>query len=288
MISRKIFVVILVLALVTMACGVNVNLPLRDIKTGPTQTEEIRVPGLADPSQVAQVTLGFGAGELKISPGAGSDLVSGIATYNVEDLRPEVSVEGDNVNVDTGDLSIEGIPSFNRDFINEWDLQLGEGAMELIINAGAYKGSLDLGGLALQSLEVNDGASDVDLTFSEPNSGEMGTFLYKTGASNVELRDLANANFEVMTFKSGAGDYTLDFSGELKRDATITLDAGLSNVTVIVPQGVSARVLFDGGLTNVDISGDWEKDGSQYVLDGSGPQLTFNVNMGAGQLELRN
>jgi hypothetical protein len=237
---------------------------------------------------VAQVTLGFGAGELKVSPGAGDDLVSGTATYNVEDLRPEVSVEGDNVRVDTGDLRIEGIPSFNRDFKNEWDLQLGEGAMELTINAGAYKGSLDLGGLDLQSLEVNDGASDVDLTFSEPNSGEMSAFLYKTGASNVELRDLANANFEIMTFKSGAGDYTLDFSGDLKRDATITLDAGLSNVTVIVPQGVSARVLFDGGLTNVDISGDWEKNGNQYLLDGSGPRLTFNVNMGAGQLELRN
>jgi hypothetical protein len=99
---------------------------------------------------------------------------------------------------------------------------------------------------------------------------------------------LANANFENLVFKGGAGNYQLDFSGELKRDATATIDAGFSSLTVIVPEGVSTRVFVDGGLANVDVGGQWEKSGDEYTLSGEGPRLTINVNIGAGGLTLRN
>jgi hypothetical protein len=160
--------------------------------------------------------------------------------------------------------------------------------MNLLINAGAYKGEFDLGGLSLQSLRIGDGASDVRLDFSAPNKVEMDSLRYNTGASHVELTGLANANFETLVFKGGAGDYKLDFSGELKRDATVTIDAGFSSVTVVVPEGVAARVFVDSGLSNVDIGGNWEKSGNEYSLAGEGPRLTINVNIGAGSLTLRN
>jgi hypothetical protein len=116
----------------------------------------------------------------------------------------------------------------------------------------------------------------------------MDTLRYETGASSVRLSRLSNANFERLEFKGGAGEYKLDFSGDLQRDATVTIDAGVSSVVVIVPQNVNARLLFDGGLTNVDLSGAWERDGNDYIQPGEGPRLTINVNMGAGSLELRN
>ena len=68
----------------------------------------------------------------------------------------------------------------------------------------------------------------------------------------------------------------------------VTVDAGLSSVTIIVPEGVSARVFVDGGLANVDVGGDWDKLGNEYELSGAGPRLTINVNIGAGNVELRN
>jgi hypothetical protein len=267
---------------------VNIDLPVRDVKTGPTVTDEINVPAPAASGDVTRLTLGFGAGVLRLSPGEDDALVSGTATYNVEDLKPIVTTDGDQVTIDSGDLEIRGIPDFGDNYKNEWDLNLGSEPMDLTINAGAYQGIFDLGGLSLSSLEISDGAADVDLEFSEPNLIEMDSFQYKTGASNVVLNGLANANFETLSFKGGAGDYTLDFSGELKRDATVTIDAGISSFKVIVPEGTSARVFFDGGLSNIDISGDWERDGNDYVQAGDGPMITINVNMGAGNLELRN
>jgi hypothetical protein len=89
-----------------------------------------------------------------------------------------------------------------------------------------------------------------------------------------------------MIFKGGAGEYTLDFSGELKRDATVSVDAGLSSIKIIVPEGTAARVIVDRGLANVDIDNGWEKSGNDYSTTGEGPRLTINVNLGAGNLEL--
>ena len=54
------------------------------------------------------------------------------------------------------------------------------------------------------------------------------------------MTGLANANFSTMIFSSGAGDYTLDFSGDLQRDATVTITTGLSNLKLVVPKGVAA------------------------------------------------
>ena len=114
----------------------------------------------------------------------------------------------------------------------------------------------------------------------------MSVFRYETGASNVKLTGLANANFNNMTFSSGAGDYTLDFTGELKRDATVNLSSGLSNLIVVIPEGVNADVTVEGGLANVSAGSGWHQNGNLYSQQGSGPTLTFIIKMGAGNLTL--
>jgi len=53
----------------------------------------------------------------------------------------------------------------------------------------------------------------------------METLRYVTGASNLKLSNLANANFASMIFEAG-GNYSLDFSGELRQDAVVTIEAG--------------------------------------------------------------
>ena len=286
MLNKKVFLAIIALALVSMACGVTINLPVDQITTGPTQTEEINVP--APQADTVNLTLTFGAGELNLQPGAEAALVSGTATYNVTAFKPKIKVEKQQVRLETGNLDLHGFPNINTEEIkNKWDFKLGDQTMQLKINAGAYRGDMDLGGLALKSLEVNDGAADARLNFSEPNRIEMEMLRYTTGASNVKLLSLANANFTSMIFRSGAGDYTLDFSGELQRDAVVTVESGFSQLIIIVPEGTSAKVLFKGGLTNVDVSGGWKKSGEAYVMGSGGPVITLSLDMAAGNLVLR-
>lgn len=286
MYRNRFVAIFLVLTLATMACSIDINLPITQLETGPEQTDQILIEAPESTGETIDLFLEFGAGELNLEGGAGDSLLEGEAVYNVPDFEPTVDAEGPRVGVRQGNLEIEGIPKFEDDVTNVWNFLLGDAPMNLEIDAGAYRGNFDFGGLSLLSLEISDGASDVDLEFSSPNQVEMDEFTYRTGASDVRLTGLANANFEDMTFRSGAGNYILDFSGELQRDARVRIESGISTVRINVPDGVSAVLEFDGGLTNIDPGKGWVRDGNAYTHAGEGPTISIEVTMGAGSLEL--
>jgi len=268
-----------ILTLATIACRVNIDVPDK-LTTGPEVTDQITV---ATPlSEEARLKISFGAGELRLSPGAQDALVSGTATYNVADFKPQIIENEGSVEIKQGDFKTLDVV----DLKNEWDLKLGQTPMELEINAGAYKGIYEFGGLALTNLTVKDGASQVEASFSEPNQTEMTVFRYETGASNVELTGLANANFSTLIFNGGAGNYTLDFSGELQQDATGRVESGFGDLNLVIPENVDARVTVEGGAVNVNHSSGWSESNDTYRQDGTGPTLTIVVKMGAGNVTL--
>lgn len=275
--NAKIILAILILSLASLACGFTIDLPERQ-EPGPDVEESITVQ---DPeSDQTRLSISFGAGKLKLSPGA-KNLVEGTVVYNVPDLKPEVIEAGSNIEIKQGNL--DRLPLF-KDIKNEWDLQLGDMPMDLVISAGAYEGTIELGGLALRSLEVKDGASNVDLSFSESNPVDMSILQYATGASDVKLTGLANANFSTLTFSGGAGNFTLDFSGDLQKDGVVTIDSGLGNVSLIVPEDVNARVTVESAAVNINAGSGWSQSGDDYTQKGQGPTLTFIIKMAAGNL----
>jgi hypothetical protein len=275
--NAKIISAILVLALASLACGFSLDLPERQ-SAGPDIEESITI---ADPnSDETRLTISFGAGKLTLSPGT-ENLVEGTAIYNVEDLKPTVEKSGSNIEISQGDF--RRLPPLNG-MKNEWDLKLGDTPLDLTVQAGAYDGTLELGGLALKSLTVRDGASNVELSFDEPNQTEMSILRYETGASDVKLTGLANANFSTLTFSGGAGNYTLDFSGELQRDAVVTVSSGLGNMTLAIPEDVDTVVTVEGTAVNITHGSSWAQNGKQYTQSGSGPTLTILVKMAAGNL----
>lgn len=278
---RRIFVILAVLALVSMACGFQVNIPEAPTP-GPTVTEEISVP-YPDTTGTPVLIIGFGAGELNLSPGADA-LVSGTAQYNYPVLKPKISTTGAVVKLNQGNS--EGAVNLPAQIENTWDLQLGAEPVNLQIEAGAYKARFDFSGLALTSLSIKDGASDVKLKFTEPNQAVMSLLSYETGASNVTLEGIGYASPASFTFKCGAGNYKLDFSGELTQNMTAKIDAGLGNVTLVIPEGVPAQVTVEGGLSNITTGSGWSQEGNTYTQQGSGPMITILVNVGLGNLTL--
>lgn len=280
--KAKILIPFLVLALASMACGFNFELP-RAQKPGPEVTDQIVVP-IPDADET-RLKLSFGAGDITLAPGAEKDLVEGTATYNYEQLKPVIESTDGDVEIKMGEMEFNGLPVFDE-LKNEWDLKLSDEPMALSIDAGAYNGTYELGGLSLTSLTVSDGAASVEMSFSELNQSEMSIFKYETGASNLKLTGLANANFSTFDFSSGAGDYTLDFSGELQRDASITIDTGLSNIILVIPEGVNAVIKVDSGASNVNAGPGWDQNGDTYTQEGDGPTLTFVVSIGAGNLTI--
>jgi len=280
--KAKIVSAFILIALASMACGINIDLP-KVPTPGPLVTDKIEVPNPG--SDEARLNLSFGVGDLTLSPGAEKNLVEGTATYNYDEFKPVVNTKGRDISIQMGDIEFKGFPAFDE-LTNEWDLKLGDRPMELVIEAGAYDATYEFGGLSLTGLSITDGAADVKLSFSEPNRSEMNLLRYETGASNVKMEGLANANFSALTFKGGAGDYTLDFSGDLQRDAAVTIETGLSNIILVIPEGINAVISVESGVSNINAGPGWEQDGDRYSIEGEGSTLTIIVEMGAGNLSI--
>ncbi len=280
--SKAILVAVAALAAASLACSVDMGLPR--LRTGPTETVTVNEP-LPTGEDEVNLTINMAAGKLSLS-GGGEGVLEGEIRYNVAEWEPEIENTGDQVTVTQGDDNdtIGGIP--DNDVINDWNLKLGDIPYRLTVNAGAYDGSLDLDGVPLRSLTVHDGASNAEVQFNSLNPEAMDELRYETGASSVKIIGLANANADRVVFTSGAGDYELDFSGDLQRDMDVSVNSGVSSVHIVVPAGTNVVVNLDGGLTDVDLDGGWSQSGDRYELSGSGPTITIDVDMGVGSLTL--
>jgi hypothetical protein len=272
---------IVAITFMLLGCSLTVNVPT--VETTTTKVFEVSQPIPAN-VDTTSVQIDMGAGRLSIASGT-TQLVEGKISYNVANWEPKVSTNSNGVIISQDHSTNVGIP--NNEIKNNWDLKLGETPIDLTISAGAYEGNIDLSGLSITNLEINDGASKAVVRFDSLNPVEMQNLVYKTGASQVDLLGLANANTSNVSFESGAGDYTLDFSGDLQKDMNVHISSGMSNTEIIVPEGVNVVVEITGGLSNVDLTGTWTVNDSTYTT-GSGP-LTIHiyVEMAMGNLALK-
>ncbi len=278
--NKKIIFLLVVILMTSLACSVNVDLP--KITTQDQQTFVIDVP-IPDDRDDSELEISMGAGTLDLV--GGSDVwISGEINFNVPMWKPEIYYNDNGVRITQKTDDEFGIPDDN--IKNEWEIQLGDHPIELEINAGAYQGDLDFSGIPITTLSINDGASQSKITFDELNPVEMKALHYKTGASQVDLIGLGNANVENIFFDAGPGSYTLDFSGDLQRDIDVEINYGLGDMKVIIPKGIPVTVSVDGGLNNVELRGTWNVSGNEYSLEGSGPRISIDVELGLGNLQL--
>ena len=269
------------LALAMLACSFTVNVPTVD--TGVSETYEINESALTD-VETNKISIEMGAGQLNISGGATS-LIEGTIEYNVDEWVPSVDRSSDEITLSQTTDSNIGIP--DGDILNRWDLKFGDYPINLELATGAYEGDLNLSGLSITNLYISDGASKATIRFDSLNPVQMDELIYKTGASDVELLGLGNANVSEISFDSGVGSYTLDFSGDVQHDIDVRVESGMSDMTIIIPSDVRAIVVMSGALSNVDATGTWTMSGTTYECGSSGPLITINLDMAVGNLNLR-
>ncbi len=282
---KALLVVTSALALLAIACsGFTVSLPnVQELTLGPTQTTTLDEP-LPSGVEPVKVSLTMGAGQLNVQGGA-QQLIEGSVRCNVPAWKIVVERAADSIDIRQESPDGYTAPTTGS-IVNEWEVRLGNHPIDLNLSAGAYRGNLDLSGVPLRNLEVLDGASESEVVFSSPNPERMEELSYRTGASTVTLRGLGFARAKQVTFVSGAGTYTLDFTGVSSEPTRVSIRSGVSTVRLIVPADAHARLSLGGGLREVSTSGNWTGSGDFYNVAGDGMDLDINVDMGVGQLIL--
>lgn len=277
---KPFFLLITILMLASLACSININVPDLNFRVGPTETLNINESA---PDSPARLVVAMGAGKLNVTGGS-SQFVSGSIRYNVDAFKPKIRRFGSELRIEQDEKAFPS--AIGNDRINEWNLQLGNIPVDLTFEAGAYEGKIDLSGVPITRLQFNDGAGSNKVEFTRPNPETMEQLSYNTGASQIELVGLGYANFERMSFSGGAGDFSLDFSGELQHDSSVDISGGAASFEIVIPEGMRARIIVEGGLNNINPSGTWTVNDKVYESTGEGPLLTITVDMGLGNLNL--
>jgi len=244
----------------------------------------------------AQLVVRFGAGHLEMGPGTRRALVAGEALYNNELFAPTVRAEAGRTVLSAGDGRLElreFIDSWSKvkDHLNRWELELAPVPTELELELGASSATLELGGLPLRRLRLSQGAADLTLSFDRPNPVEMSSLSYGGGAARCTLLGLANANTSRIEMAGGAGAFHLDFSGRLRRDLSVKVEAGAGEVTLAFPEEADVEVVTHTGLALVDFRGTWSRPSEALyrhlgARPDRGPRITVDAAVLAGKLRL--
>lgn len=175
------------------------------------------------------LTLGYGAGELRLS-GGGSDLVAVKSTHQDVDLQRVVR---------SGNTAAVNVRSNtpNPAFVTasrSWDVRVpSDIPVALTLDLGAGDFNVDLRDVMITRATVNNGASDLTIGLPTPK-GEV-PFTISTGASSVTLEAPLGVHYRVTTtggLNSITGTQETAGYAAARDRLTITISAGVSSITI--------------------------------------------------------
>jgi hypothetical protein len=208
--------------------------------SGPSRTESRSID--LDKSEMVKVELKMGAGELNVRGGS-PKLMEGEFTFNRPTLKPDVHYDATGFR---GHLLVEQ-PSHAHQVGNSkyrWDLRLNdEKPIDLVVHFGAGEGRLDLGSLALRSLEVHMGVGElrVDLRGNPKNSysvnihGGVGeaTIYLPEGVGVVADASGGIGGISARGLQKRGGQYVNDAYGHAKTTVRLDIHGGIGSINLV-------------------------------------------------------
>lgn len=175
----------------------------------------------------------------------------------------------------------------------KWILKFSDAVpISFDVQLGVGKGAFDLSGLQVKDFNLSTGASDVNLSFDEPNRSTIDNINIESGVSKFTGRHLGNANFKRFHFQGGVGAYTLDFSGGIKNEVDVDVGVGFGVLTMIVPEEVGARVFYEKSwVSRLDCDSDIRPSSENEFVsenyDSVPGKMNIRIDSGLGSIRVR-
>jgi hypothetical protein len=197
-----------------------------------------------------------------------------------------------------GDVKKEGsekkkafkLGDFNK---GKWYIRCSDAVpISFDVELGVGRGDFNLSGLQVKDFNLSAGASDVTLSFDEPNKTRLENINIESGVSKFDGRNLGNANFRHFRFQGGVGSYTLDFGGTLSGEVDADIEVGMGVLTIIVPQEIGARVYYEKSwVSRLDCDRDFHTSAeNEYLTDNynsSAGRMNIRIDSGMGSIKIR-
>lgn len=132
---------------------------------------------------------------------------------------------------------------------------------------GAAEGDLELGGLTLDRLRLQAGASRSVVRFSRPLKGRCRSASFDAGAASLTVSRLGNASCAEVEFDGGVGRLVVDLGGSWTADGDVDIRLALGQVELLVPRSLGVRLEAQRFLSGVEASG-FTRQGDAFVTEG--------------------
>jgi len=241
------------------------------------------------------VKMDIGAGIIDLGRNHTGDILNAEVEYDPEEIRVDIDYHRIK---DEGKLYLKsrsrdkGLDLDEED--NYWFLEFSDKIpISFEIDVGACEADFDFTGLRIDNLDMDLGASSVEVEFRKSNLERIPKIDIDVGASELTITGLGNANFDKLCFDGGVGDFTLDFSGEFEHRAYVDIDIGLGSLTILVPKDAGVQIKSESSfLSSVDIDEDDfdEIEDDLYESDNFGEsekELIFDIEVGLGSVEIK-
>jgi len=249
---RSVFSMLLVLVALVPTAALSGCMVTEGVVLLANMTQETETVDLGSAERV-NVRLEAGVGEFVIRGGA-EELLEADFTYNVAEWKPSIDYSESE---GTGRLTIrqpelEG-KSIPDDAENRWDLRLtGSVPLEIEMEAGIADANLDLSGLKIDRLQIDQGVGSTRVTLGDEISrdvtididGGVGDIVISLPESaGVRLHaDMGIGSLTAPGFHERGGAYVNRAYGEAEHTIEVNIDAGVGSVTLRTSGSGSANV----------------------------------------------
>lgn len=235
-----------------------------------------------------KVEIGYGAGELRIGPAEAPFLYQMEIRYDADRVEPEVEFDDDDNELALGIRSIRKGRNFDHREGSSATISLTrEVPLDLDLEFGAGEANIELGGISLRKLSLSTGASDTDITFSEPNRIIAETVEIQAGAADLTVIGLGNTRAQRVSFEGGVGATILDFSG-IATNMNASVDMGVGTVKLRLPRAHGIRINRESFLSSFNAPG-LQRDGDAYYSanwNGSDRKLVIDISAAFGAIDV--
>jgi hypothetical protein len=240
------------------------------------------------------VKMDIGAGIIDLGRNNNGDILNAEVEYDPKDYKVSLDYRRSG---DEGKLYLAS-ESKHKDLDldtedNYWNLEFGDKIpISFEIDVGACEANFDFTGLLMDNLDMDLGASSVDVEFRKPNTERISEIRIDVGASKLTINGLGNANFNKLLFDGGVGDFTLDFTGDFNHRGEVEIDVGMGSLTIFVPKDAGVQIRSESSfLSSVSIDEDEfeEIKDDLYENDNFGKtnkELIFDIEVGLGSVKV--
>lgn len=112
---------------------------------------------------------------------------------------------------------------------------------------GLAESSFELGGLALQSVDLELGVGEHAVSFATPTAAPVSRIALDSSMGELEVHLAGNASPRDLSVEHGMGDLRLDLGGRWRNDGRVSLSLGMGSCRVSLPDAGEAGALVEKG-----------------------------------------